>query len=253
MSGSGQGFKDHFSGHAADYARFRPRYPAALFTAIREQAAAPQLALDCATGNGQLAVGLTAFCHRVIATDASAEQVHNARSHPRIEYRVAPAEASGLPAASVDLVTVGQALHWFDHARFASEVERIVVPGGLFVCVSYATCQVDRDIDAVVATLYVDLLDAYWPPERKLVEDRYATIELPGAELAFPELAVTTTWGVDTMLGYLRTWSATRRYERDRGEDPVSMIEARLREAWGQCDRCVRWPLTVRATRLGAG
>ena len=170
MSGSGQGFKDHFSGHAADYARFRPRYPAALFTAIREQAAAPQLALDCATGNGQLAVGLTAFCHRVIATDASAEQVHNARSHPRIEYRVAPAEASGLPAASVDLVTVGQALHWFDHARFASEVERIVVPGGLFVCVSYATCQVDRDIDAVVATLYVDLLDAYWPPERKLVD-----------------------------------------------------------------------------------
>ncbi len=257
MDGGGQRFKDrfkdHFSGHSADYARFRPQYPAALFTTIREHAGAPRLALDCATGSGQLALGLTDFCERVIATDASAEQVENAIPHRKIEYRVAPAEDSGLPDASVELLTVGQALHWFDHARFAAEAKRILAPGGLLVCVSYANCLVNPAIDAVVATLYVDLLDAYWPPERALVENRYSTIELPGAAVAFPELAVTKTWGVDAMLGYLRTWSASKRYERDRGHDPVSVVEARLRAAWGDGDRLVEWPLTVRATRPGTG
>ena len=189
----------------------------------------------------------------MIATDASAEQVRNAIPHPRIEYRVAPAEASGLDDSSVDLLTVGQALHWFDHARFAAEARRIVAPGGLLVCVSYANCVVGADVDEVVATLYVDLLDAYWPPERAHVEDRYSTIDLPGTEVAFPELVVTRTWRVDEMLGYLRTWSASKRYERDRGHDPVGMIETRLRAAWGDGERAVRWPLTVRATRPHPG
>lgn len=253
MGGAGRGFKDHFSGHSADYARFRPRYPAAFFAAIRECVAAPRLALDCATGNGQLALGLTDFCERVVATDASAAQVQNAIPHPQIEYRVAPAEDSGLPDASIELLTVGQALHWFDHARFAAEAARIIAPGGLLVCVSYANCRVAPDIDAAVETLYVDILEAYWPRERELVESRYSSIELPGAEIAFPELAVTTTWDIEAMLGYLRTWSASKRYERDRDSDPVSIVEARLRDAWGQGDRLVMWPLTVRATRLGAG
>ena len=253
MSGNAASFKDHFSGHSADYARFRPQYPAAFFDAIRDHVAAPRLALDCATGNGQLALGLTPFCERIVATDASSEQVAAATPHPAIEYRVAAAEDSGLPDGSVDLLTVGQALHWFDHARFAAEAERVIAPDGILVCVSYATCQVNADIDAVVSTLYVDLLDPYWPPERALVENRYATIELPGTELRFPALDVRETWHVDAMLGYLRTWSASKRYEQDRGHDPVSRIEARLRDAWGDEDRTVAWPLTVRATRLVAG
>ena len=253
MSRTGPRFKDHFSGHAANYARFRPRYPETLFAAIRGHAPAPALALDCATGNGQLALGLAGFCERVIATDASAEQLQSAISHPQIEYRVAPAEDSGLAPASIDLLTVGQALHWFDHARFAAEVERVIAPGGLLVCVSYANCRVNPEIDAAVATLYVDILDAYWPPERELVETRYSTIDLPGADVDFPALTVTKVWDVEAMLGYLRTWSASKRYEQDRGRDPVSIVEARLREAWGEGELRVEWPLTVRATRLGAG
>ncbi len=250
MAGKASGFKDHFSGHASEYARYRPRYPDELFTAIRGVVPDNALALDCATGSGQLALGLVAFCERIIATDASPEQIANATPHPRIEYRVAPAEDLGVEAASIDLLTVGQALHWFDHERFGAEARRVLVKGGCLVCVSYANCTVTDEIDAIVKTLYVDILDDYWAPERALVENGYRTIPLPGEPVPFPALDSTTRWSAESMLGYLRTWSAARRYERERGEDPVTAVEAALVAAWGPGSRTVTWPLAVRATRL---
>ena len=99
-------FKDHFSGHASGYARFRPRYPAQLFRHLASLAPGHRRAWDCATGNGQAAVALAMHFERVIATDASAQQIENAVAHERVEYRVAPAESSGLDARSIDAVTV---------------------------------------------------------------------------------------------------------------------------------------------------
>lgn len=186
----------------------------------------------------------------MVAIDASAEQIANATPHPSIDYRVAPAEATGLPDDAFDLLTVGQALHWFDSERFADEAERVVVPGGLIVAVSYATCVVDESVDREVSRLYSDLLDPYWPPERAIVEQGYAEIVLPGTNMDFPPLDMSASWTIEDMLGYLRTWSATRRYERDHGSDPVEVIEAGLRGAWGDARRIVRWPLTVRASKL---
>jgi SAM-dependent methyltransferase len=246
----GREFKDYFSGHAAEYARYRPGYPDEFFAAIRDLLPSPVVALDCATGSGQLALGLVDFCERIIAMDASPEQVARATAHSRIEYRVAPAEDTGLDDGSVDLLTVGQALHWFDHARFNAEVDRVLAAGGLLVCVSYANCEVAQDVDALVQTLYVDILDDYWAPERVLVETGYQTIALPGEPVAFPELSCATRWPVESMLGYLRTWSACKRYERERGEDPVGRIEAGLLDSWGPGKRKIVWPLTVRAMRL---
>src|SRR5205809_3213153 len=105
-------FKDHFSQQAIDYARFRPQYPRELFQHIASLAPNDQLALDCATGNGQAAVALAEFFEKVIALDASEEQIASAQPQPNVEFRVAPAEATGLPAHSCDAVTVAQALHW---------------------------------------------------------------------------------------------------------------------------------------------
>jgi len=92
--GIGMSFKDHFSKQAADYARFRPRYPREMFEYLGRIAPSRALAWDCATGNGQAAVGLAAVFERVIATDASEKQIANAEPHERVEYRVAPAEES---------------------------------------------------------------------------------------------------------------------------------------------------------------
>ena len=111
-------FKDHFSKHAADYAKFRPRYPQELFAYLGSIAPSRQLAWDCGTGNGQAAVGLASVFDRVIASDASEKRIANAQSHETVEYRVAPAENSGIGSETIDLIMVAQALHWFDLDRF---------------------------------------------------------------------------------------------------------------------------------------
>jgi ubiquinone/menaquinone biosynthesis C-methylase UbiE len=111
-------FKDHFSGHADSYEAYRPDYPEALFAYLASLVPARKFAWDCATGNGQAAVALMPWFDRVIATDASRKQLDEARDADRITYLAAPAERTPLPDASVDLVTVAQALHWFNLPAF---------------------------------------------------------------------------------------------------------------------------------------
>ncbi|HEY4757093.1 MAG TPA: methyltransferase domain-containing protein, partial [Chthoniobacterales bacterium] len=116
-------FKDHFSGHAVDYAKFRPRYPHELFPYLAAISPGRDLAWDCATGNGQAAIELVRYFRSVVATDASAQQIENAEPHAQISYRIAPAEASGIDSHSADLIIVAQALHWFETDRFFPEAE----------------------------------------------------------------------------------------------------------------------------------
>src|SRR5947207_14634389 len=111
-------FKDHFSGHAAGYAKFRPHYPDELFEHLVSISPRHELAWDCGTGNGQAAAGLARHFEKVIATDASAQQIESAEPDKRINNRVARAEASAIDSASVALVLVAQALHWCDRDRF---------------------------------------------------------------------------------------------------------------------------------------
>ncbi|MEX0976973.1 MAG: class I SAM-dependent methyltransferase [Woeseia sp.] len=242
-------FKDHFSGHADRYATFRPTYPTALFEFLADCCERREHAWDCATGNGQTARALTEYFTRVTATDASAAQVQAADVHAQIDYRVATAEASGLADRSVDLVTVSQALHWFDIDRFFDEAQRVLVPGGVLAAWSYALCSVDAACDAVIGSLY-EAVDAYWPPERAIVEDGYRGIQLPMPAIAAPAFEMSALWSAETMLGYLRTWSACQRSLRDSGIDPVAAIESALRTAWGADAREVHWPLALRVGRV---
>src|SRR3954464_14207364 len=94
-------FKDHFSSRAADYAAYRPTYPPELVDYLASVCPTSNLALDCGCGTGQLAVLLADRFKRVIATDASAQQIENAEPRERVTYRVAPAERSGLPDARI--------------------------------------------------------------------------------------------------------------------------------------------------------
>src|SRR5438105_4357655 len=130
-------FKDHFSNQAADYARFRPRYPREMFEYLGTISPGRKLAWDCATGNGQAAVELAEVFDRVIATDASEKQIANAQPHERVEYRVAPAEESGIESGTIDLVMIAQALHWLDLARFYAEARLVLKPGGVLAASAY--------------------------------------------------------------------------------------------------------------------
>src|SRR2546423_8864370 len=242
---TGSEFKDHFSKQAAEYAKFRPRYPKDLFRWLATIAPATELAWDCATGSGQAAVELAEVFDRVIATDASEKQVANAERHPGLEYRVATAENSGLESKSVDLVTVAQALHWFDLERFEAEAGRVLKRGGVVAAWAYKLATISPEIDAVVNHYYSDVVGPYWPAERVLVE-KFEELPFPFSEIMSPSFEMTAEWSVAQLLGYLRTWSATQRFMVSEKRDPLENVEQQLLKAWGDEVRRVVWPLTVR-------
>ena len=203
-------FADHFSGVSAGYATFRPRYPDALFDLLAAAAPAREAAWDCATGNGQAALGLARHFTHVVATDASEAQIAHATPHPRVTYRVASAEASDLPDGSVDLVTAAQAVHWFDRPRFWAEARRVLRPKGVVAVWTYWFFSLTPELDTIVQRFYKDTVGPFWPPERKVTEDRYRTIEFPFAEFPVPEFTIEQQVTLDDVAGYIRTWSATR-------------------------------------------
>lgn len=248
-----QSFKDHFSGHAADYANARPVYPPALAAALAQLAPGRALALDCGCGSGQLSTLLAAHFERVVATDASAAQIKNAVPHPKVEYRVAPAEASGLPDHCADLVVAAQAAHWFDLPAFFREVDRVARPGGLAALVGYGRMRIEGEIDVAMTRFHDVTVGPHWPPERALVEGGYAAIDFPYPPIKGPTLEMTASWSLGQVMAYLATWSAVKAYEKATDSTPLPAIERELASLWGDpaTRRTVRWPLFMRLGIVG--
>jgi SAM-dependent methyltransferase len=240
-------FKDHFSKQAADYAKFRPRYPQKLFEYLGSIAPSRQVAWDCGTGNGQAAVGLASVFDRIVATDASEKQIANAQSHQSVDYRVASAENSGIESETLDVIMVAQALHWFDLGRFYGEVRRVLKNNGVLAASAYNLLHVEATIDGVVNRYYYEVVGAFWPPERKLVE-QFADLPFPFHNVDAPKFEMTAQWNLDHLIGYLRTWSSTQRFIAAKGSDPLEQITDELRAVWGdsQQTRNVIWPLVLR-------
>ena len=244
-------FKDHFSSQADHYRVYRPGYPGALYSHIAQQAESHRLAWDCATGNGQAAVMLTPFFDRVVASDASDAQIQQAIDNEHIEYRVMPAEHTDLADTSVDLISVAQALHWFDIAAFFREARRVLKPGGVLAVWCYQNLSVEPEIDAIINLLYADTLADYWPAERKLVENAYHDIMFPFSQMQPVRFSMRADWTLTQLLGYLDTWSATRAFARATGKDPVAALADPLRRYWGAGGqiRQVTWPVILRLGR----
>jgi SAM-dependent methyltransferase len=243
----------HFHTQAKLYAEYRPNYPAGLFNFIANAAPDHQLAWDCATGNGQAAVGLATHFLEVIATDVSAEQIAQAKPNKRIEYRVATAENSGLADHSVDAVTITQALHWLDIPRFFDEVRRVAKSGAVFVATVYGDPVLDdAELDKILQHYNKVIVGPYWPPERKMVDEAYANVPFPFKELENPTLTMDRSWSLPELAGYLRSWSATVRYRQQNAVDPVIQLESQMQSAWGDTSQSHRlhWPFTIRAGRV---
>lgn len=247
------GFKDHFSGHASDYAQFRPTYPPRLFDWLAGVAPGRERAWDAACGNGQATAELVRRFDFVAASDASVEQVRAATPCSGVAYLVARAEASGLRGHSLDLVTVAQAAHWFDMDAFSREARRVLRPGGVVAAWCYELTRVDPAIDAIIDRFYRETLDGYWPPERALIEAGYRDLAFPFDELETPEFHMSAHWTLPELLGYLGTWSAYRRFIADVGDDPLPDLARELSAKWGGGRREVRWPLHMRVGKVERG
>jgi SAM-dependent methyltransferase len=245
-------FKDHFSRQAHEYTRYRPRYPRALFESLAALAFQRSCAWDCGTGNGQAAVALADDFSQVVATDPSARQIAHAEPHPRVRYLVAAAEHCPLEDHSVDLITVAQALHWFELEAFYAEVRRVGRPGGAVAAWCYGLAAISPAVDRVVWRLYHDIVGAYWPPERRMIETRYASVPFPFDPLPVSEFVMSARWNLDDLVGYLGTWSSVQKYLETNAADPLELVRAELAAAWGPAGevREVTWRLFVRAGRI---
>lgn len=256
-------FKDLFSSNSKEYASSRPTYPRSLFEFLVGLVRYRNLAWDCATGNGQAAVFLSEHFEQVIASDASKEQIENAQPRDNIRYEVFPAEKTTLVDNSVDLITIAQALHWFDLDEFYKEVKRVLRKddnggdtngSGVIAAWAYGLHSISTEIDNITHLLYEDILGSYWPKERKIVENRYQDISFPFQEIDMPVFQIELDWTLSELIGYLYTWSSVQKFIEKNNSDPIKQINDDLAAAWGDKNtwhkrRRVVWPIYIRVGR----
>lgn len=240
-----------FGKRASAYASFRPQYPQALFAWLAANSPDHRRALDIACGSGQASRPLLGHFQQVLACDGSPEQLQAATDLVGVDVFVADAQALPLADASLDLIVVAQALHWFATPDFFAEVARLLKPGGLFCAWCYSLLQLDDELDAVLHDFYWNILGDYWPQGRASVDAGYTDIQPPFPRIAVPAFAIELEWDLPQLLGYLGTWSAVQKRQQASGRDPLPDLLPRLEKAWGapQRRRFVRWPLHFLAGR----
>jgi ubiquinone/menaquinone biosynthesis C-methylase UbiE len=241
---------DNFSAQAKAYARFRPHYPDEMIRFIVSQCSGDETALDVATGNGQVAVALSAHFHRVFATDISAKQLENATRPDNVEYRMEPAESTSFEDRQFDLVTVAQAIHWFDFDQFYSEVYRILKPNGIVAVMGYGLLKTNPGTDIILDYFYNSVVGPYWDRQRRYIDEEYRTIPFPFDEIEAPGFENGFTWTFEELKGYLETWSAVQHYIKAKHNNPVSIVADALAASWERSDKRVRFPLLLRLGKL---
>ncbi len=240
---------DRFSAQAAQYARYRIDYPAELYAWLLPQVTQRRRAWDCATGNGQVAAVLAQHFREVEATDLSANQLAQAPNLPNVRYQVATAEHTPFPDGCFDLITVGQAMHWFEPEAYHREVRRVASPGAVLAEWGYGLGLTGQpELDALIRRFHDDLVGPYWDANRWHVLDEYARLPFPFARVQRAHFAVRKQWSAAWYLDYLRTWSAVANYGRQHdGADAVQLVAAELTHWWGADEREIVFPIFARA------
>lgn len=239
--------KDNFSTYADLYAKYRPQYPTALFEYILSFVKEKNLAWDCGTGSGQTAKELSKYFENVYATDISFKQIEHAVKEKNIIYAVEAAENSSIENNATDLVTVSQALHWFNFEKFYDEVKRVSKPGGLIAAWTYSLLQVDPITDALIHKHHFNTLQNYWDEERKYVDDGYSSIPFPFKKIDTPEFFIEVNWNTDDLEGYLNTWSALQKFIKQNNDSPVPALMNEIKLNWpGNETRKIIFPIHLK-------
>lgn len=240
-------FKDYFSTASDDYKLYRPQYPQTLYQFLADIAPARELAFDVGCGNGQASRALARHFQQVHASDASAAQISQAMPHQNVHYHVSPAETINAADTSVDLITVAQAIHWFQHDQFFAEVDRALKPDGILAIWGYQFLYTDTELDALIEHFHSQVIGPYWPPERALLDSGYTRITFPYPRQDTPQFQMSARWRFSHLIGYLNTWSAVKQYEKALGKNPIELHFHELESAWGDLDqeKEIYWPLIL--------
>lgn len=239
--------KDYFSGHSKLYAAYRPTYPEKLYEFIFHHVTQFDAAWDCATGNGQVAGRLAGNFKQVFATDISPQQIDHAVQGENIFYSISAAEKTSFPDNQFDLITVAQALHWFNVDNFYAEVRRVARQGAKLAVWGYEQCTINKQVDPLFLDYYHNEVGPYWDPARKLVEDHYRSIPFPFKEITAPEFFIEVLWKRDAFTNYLTTWSATQKFIREKGYNPVETLTESLKQFWNDGEeKIVRFPIFLK-------
>lgn len=242
---------DNFSTKSDLYAKYRPSYPAELFEFINSLVANKERAWDCGTGTGLLASELAKTFKEVYATDISQSQLDNAVRADNIFYSLQPSEKTNFKNNQFDVITVAQAIHWFDFDKFYDEVRRVAKKDSILCVAGYAIIRISDEIDNLIDEFFHKVLGQYWDKERKYLDEHYRYIPFPFEEIQTPEYENKLKWTMEHFIGYLNTWSAVRHFIKDKGFNPVDDLIPEISKNWGDKDeKDVRFPILLRIGRI---
>jgi ubiquinone/menaquinone biosynthesis C-methylase UbiE len=224
---------DLFSDKSDLYALARPKYPQALYDFLSSCIAEKNRVWDCATGNGQAAIALAEIFNEVQATDLSEQQIAHAALNENIIYSVQSAEHTNFPDNYFDLITVAQAIHWFDFEKFWPETLRVLKQGGVFAAWGYDWFKVSSPIDAAITESIMRVIELYWAKQNQLVWNAYKDIDFPFEKITTPPIAMTQRWNLAQVLNYIHSWSATRRCMQEQGMAFFDSAVKKIEAAWG--------------------
>lgn len=242
--------KDNFSNQATLYAKFRPHYPPEMYELIFRNINEFECAWDCATGNGQVALQLAHYFKKVEATDISEQQLQNAFPAQNIHYQVASAEKTPFESDTFDLITVGQAIHWFDHPAFFEEAKRVAKPNGILAIWGYNFLKIDKKLNEVLDYFYNTIIYNYWDNECRHVENELVEIDFPFENIISKKYIYQIRWTFEQLIGYLNTWSAVQHYIQKNGHHPIDLVEKDLKRAWIGLEKTVSFPIFFKMMKI---
>lgn len=243
---------DRFSQLAGKYKAFRPKYPAVLYREILRVTEGRNCCWDCGTGNGQAAIELAMHFKQVYATDISEQQIREAEKSDNITYLVERAEQTNFKEDQFDLITVGQAIHWFDLEYFYKEVRRVGKNKGILAVWGYGLLRFGEPVDALIDSFYREVTGPYWDENRRHIDQKYEGIgfNFPAVEIS-GEFTIEKSMSLDDLEGYLNSWSAVARYVHAEQVNPVPVIIDQLRPYWNNKTHLnALFPVFIKAGRI---
>ncbi|KAF2075834.1 hypothetical protein CYY_002868 [Polysphondylium violaceum] len=229
---------DMFGAKSQQYRAFRPQYPQELFDILEQFLDEKRdLALDVGCGSGQATTKLSTMFKKVIGTDPSENQIKNAIQAENIEYKVLPAEDSDLESNLFDLITVAQAIHWFNLPVFFQESKRLLRKDGILAFWAYTGMKINNNEEGqkIHQKFYDQVLVQYLTPKLDMVNNGYRDIIPPFENVTRKVFPYIRNMSIGGLLGFYSSLSGYQKFIL-ANPDPLPEIKESLIKTFNTTD-----------------